>query len=95
MPIFSFPDDATWNEAARAVEFGVEVGEYAGRVRVGRSVFQAWLPSPTPEACLAAFHAERSRFERAVERKIARRQLTEDGNVELTRRDLEAAGDRP
>ncbi len=88
MPIFSFPDDAAWNEDRRAVEFGVEVGEYRGRVYVPRTVFQGLIPAPSPEACVEAYHLERQRFERAVERKIARRQLAEDGNVELTARDL-------
>jgi hypothetical protein len=31
---------------------------------------------------------QRTRFERAAERKLRRRQLTEDGNVEITGRDL-------
>lgn len=91
MPVFTFPDDARWDDAHRAVEFAVEVGEYRGRVRVPRAVFQGLIPSPSPEACMAAFHFDRQRFERATERKIARRQLTEDGNVELTLRDLREA----
>jgi len=88
MPVFAFPDDATWNEERRAVEFGVELGEYRGRVYVGRAVFQALIPSPTPVACVEAFHLDRLRFERAAEAKIARRALTDDGNVELTLKDL-------
>ena len=89
MPIFSFPDDASWNEATRAVEFGIEIGEYKGRVSVPRPVFQALLPmSPLPELCIEAYHLDRARFERAAERKIERRQLTEDGNIELTLKDL-------
>ncbi|HWK45112.1 MAG TPA: DUF1488 family protein [Stellaceae bacterium] len=89
MPVFTFPDDAIWNEERRAVEFGVEVGEYQGRVFVPRAVFQALLVgSPTPEASIAAFHLERSRFERAAEAKIKRRQLTPDGNLELGLGDL-------
>jgi hypothetical protein len=51
-------------------------------------VFQGLIPAPSPEACVEAYHLERQRFERAVERKIARRQLAEDGNVELTAREL-------
>jgi Protein of unknown function (DUF1488) len=89
LPIFTFPDDASWNEEARTVEFGIEIGEYKGRVSVKRQVFQALLAdAPFPERCLEAYHLDRSRFERAAERKIMRRQLTEDGNVELTLRDL-------
>jgi len=88
VPVFAFPDDATWNDERRAVEFGVELGEYRGRVYVPRAVFQGLIPAPTPEACVEAFHLDRMRFERAAERKIARRELTGDGNVELTLRDL-------
>ncbi len=89
MPIFSFPDDAAWNEERRAVEFGVELGEYRGRVMVGRAVFQSLLPiGPSPEACIEAFHLDRLRFERAAERKIASRALDPDGNLTLTLKDL-------
>jgi hypothetical protein len=34
------------------------------------------------------FHLQRTRFELVVERRLRRRQLTEDGNVEITGRDL-------
>jgi len=88
LPIFSFPDDAAWNEERRAVEFGVEVGEYQGRVFVSRAVFQALIPAPTPETCLGAYHLEREQFERAAERKIERRALSPDANIELTLSDL-------
>ena len=40
---FSFPEDAQWNADCQAVEFGVEVGEYQGVVRVPRRVFQRLL----------------------------------------------------
>ena len=60
-----------------------------GTVRIGRRVFQRLLDqSPTPERCMEAFHLQRTRFELIVERKIRRRQLTDDGNVEITGRDL-------
>jgi hypothetical protein len=90
LPIFAFPDDAEWNADRRAVEFGVELGEYRGRVYVPRAVFQGLIPAPTPEACVEAYHLDRTRFERAAELKIARRALTDDGNVELSLRDLTA-----
>ena len=86
---FTFPDDARWNAERQAVEFGVEIGEYHGVVRVLRRVFQRLLPdTPTPKRCVEAYHLQRTRFERAAERKLRRRQLTEDGNVEITGRDL-------
>jgi len=86
---FTFPEDARWNAERQAVEFGVEIGEYHGVVRVPRRVFQRLLPErPTPERCVEAYHLQRSRFERIAERKLRQRQLTEDGNVEISGRDL-------
>ena len=86
---FTFPDDAQWNAERQAVEFGVEIGEYHGVVRIPRRVFQRLLPdTPSPERCIEAYHLQRTRFERVTERKLRRRQLTEDGNVEITGRDL-------
>ena len=91
MNLFSFPDDARWNETARAVEFGVGIGEYRGLVRVPRLVFQRLLPNAaTPQGCLEAYHLHRSEFERAAETKVRARQLSEDGNIELNLRDLKA-----
>ena len=67
-----------------------------GTVRVHRRVFQRMLDqSPTPERCLEAFHLQRMCFELAVERKLRRRQLTDDGNVEITGRDLRERDPRP
>jgi hypothetical protein len=86
---FTFPEDARWNSKRMVVEFGVEIGEYRGVVRITRRVFQHLLhESPTPERCLEAYHLQRSRFELVAERKLRRRQLTEDGNIEITGRDL-------
>jgi hypothetical protein len=41
---FTFPEDARRNAERQAVEFGVEIGEYRGVVRVPRRVFQLLLP---------------------------------------------------
>jgi len=93
---FTFPEDARWNDEQKAVEFGVEIGEYRGVVRVPRRVFQRLLPErPTPERCVEAYYLQRTRFERVAERKLRRRQLTEDGNVEITGRDLREGAGRP
>jgi hypothetical protein len=47
----SFPENARWNAERQAVEFGVEIGEYRGVVRVPRRVFQRLLPErPTGSA---------------------------------------------
>ena len=93
---FRHPEDARRNAEPQAVEFGVEIGEYRGVVRVLRRVFQRLLPErPTPERCIEAYFLQRTRFESIAERKLRRRQLTEDGNVEITGRDLrENAGSR-
>jgi hypothetical protein len=34
--VLTFPDDARWSAERQAVEFGVEIGEYRGVVRVAR-----------------------------------------------------------
>ena len=86
---FSFPDDARWNDEQQALEFGVEIGEYRGVVRVPRRIFQRLLSErPTPERCVEAYYLQRARFESIAERKLRRRQLTEDGNVEINGRDV-------
>jgi hypothetical protein len=91
MPIFSFPDDAEWDDTLRAVTFSVEIGDYKGVVRVPRTVFQKLLPMrPTPELCVEAFHLERARFEQAAERCIRERRLAPDGQIELTTDDLKS-----
>jgi hypothetical protein len=49
-------------------------------------VFQCLLPErPTPEKCVETYYLQRTRFESIAERKLRRRQLTEDGNVESGR----------
>ena len=89
MVLFTFPEDARWNEALSAVEFGVGVGEYQGVVRVRRQVFRNMLDQrPTAQRCLEAYHLQRTRLELIAERKLRRRQLTDDLNIEITGRDL-------
>jgi Protein of unknown function (DUF1488) len=86
---FTFPEDARWDAERQAVEIGVEIGEYRGVVRVPRRVFQRLLPErPTPERCVETYYLQRTRCESIAERKLRRRQLTEDGNVEISGRDL-------
>jgi hypothetical protein len=86
---FRFPPDARWNPDRNTVEFGIGLGEYEGVVCVSRRVFQILLlEALTPERCLEAYHLHRTRLELIAERKVRRRQLTEDGNVEITGRDL-------
>jgi hypothetical protein len=91
---FIFPEDAHWNATRQAVEFGVEIGEYRGVVRVPRRVFQRLLlERPTRERCVEVYYLQRTRFESIAERKLRRRQLTEDGNVEITGRDVRERAD--
>jgi hypothetical protein len=71
------------------VEFGVEIGEYRGVVPVPRRLFpRLLLERPIPERCVEAYYLQRTRFECIAERKVRRRQFTEDGNVEIGGRDL-------
>jgi hypothetical protein len=86
---FRFPEDARWNAGRQVVEFGVGIGEYEGIVRVSRHVFRRFLDSAaTPERCIEAYHFQRTRLELVAERKVRSRQLADDGNVEITGRDL-------
>jgi hypothetical protein len=87
---FRFPPDARWNPQRSVVEFGIGIGEYEGVARVSRRVFQILLSeAPTRERCLEAYHLYRTRLELIAERKVRRRQLTDDGNIEITGRDLQ------
>ena len=98
MLFFEFPENASWNDKRDCVEFSVILGPYEGTVRVPRRVFQGLLDQrPTPERCIEAFHLQRTRFEMIAERKLRRRQLTDDGNVEIhrTRFTREDATGRP
>jgi len=89
MAFFSFPEDAEWNPQAQAVEFSVTIGGYEGKVRTPARVLRRLLGAPTtPENCLETYHLHRTQFEGAVEAKLSRKELAEDGNVELTGRDL-------
>ena len=86
---FRFPEDARWNADRQAVEFGVGIGEYEGVVRVSRQVFRRFLDgAATPERCIEVYHLQRTRLEVIAERKLRNRQLGDDGNVEITGRDL-------
>jgi hypothetical protein len=87
--LFAFPGEPEWNEPEGAVEFAVELGEYRGRVFVPARIFATILGHRAkPEDCLRVFHLESDRFERLAEAKIRARDLSDDGNVRLTGRDL-------
>lgn len=91
--LFRFPEDARWNADRQAVEFGIGIGEYEGVVAISRQVFRRFVDGAiTPERCVETYHLQRTEFERVAERKLRNRQLTEDGNVEITGRDLREGG---
>lgn len=93
MAFFSFPEDAHWNPRTEAVEFSVAIGGYEGTVRAPAELFSRLLGGRAmPEKCLETYHRQRTRFERAVEAKLRRRELADDGNVELVSRDLRPVG---
>lgn len=76
-----------------AVEFSVAIGGYEGTIRAPAELFSRLLGGrPVPEKCLETYHLQRTRFERAVEGKLRRRELADDGNVELVGRDLRLVG---
>ena len=55
------PEDARWNAERPAVEFGVEIRENRGVVRVPRRVFQGLLPErPTPRGVLRPYYCQRT-----------------------------------
>lgn len=87
--MFAFPEDERWNDGEDAVEFGVRLGDYEGKVFVPRRVFHALLGArPRAEGCIEHFHLNRTEFERIAEEKIRARQLDDDANIRLTGRDL-------
>jgi hypothetical protein len=52
-------------------------------------VFQRFIDGAvTPERCIEAYHLQRTRIELVAERKLRNRLLSDDGNVEITGRDL-------
>ena len=69
---FTFPEDARWNAEWQAVEFGVEIDDYSGVVRVPRRIFQRLLPErPTPERCVEACYLQRTQLsQRAVASRV-------------------------
>jgi hypothetical protein len=69
----------------RSRQCSVVIAQYEGTVRIARRVFRHLLDqSLTPERRMEAFDLQRTRSELMVERKLRRRQLTDDGNVDIT-----------
>jgi hypothetical protein len=81
---------------AQAIEFGGRDRRVSRRCEGPAARVSTPLPgTPHPLPCVEAYYLQQTRFESIAERKLRRRQLTEDGNVEITGRDLrENAGSR-
>ena len=47
---------------------------------------QSAVRRATREQCVQAYYLQRPRFERIVKRKLRQRQLTDDGNIEISGR---------
>ena len=73
------------------MEFGVEIGEYRGVVRVPRRVFQRLPPEPPTPRVRRGVLPPADPVREHGQRKLYRPQLTEDGNVEISGRDLRGA----
>ena len=80
---FTFPEDARWNADRRVQRRPWRV---PGIVRVP-AAFRRHRRSPTPERCMESYTSS-GQVRDIVERKLRKRQLTDDGNVEITGRDL-------
>jgi len=75
------PNGRPWSSGSRSASTAAWSGS--------RGAFSALLPErPAPEKCVEADYLQRTRFESIAERKLRRRQLTKDGNVEISGRDL-------
>jgi hypothetical protein len=71
------------------VEFGARSANTLAWSGFHGECSQRLLPErPTAERCVEAYYLRRTRFESIAERKLRRRQLSEDGNVKITGRDL-------
>ncbi|HLG88731.1 MAG TPA: DUF1488 family protein [Alphaproteobacteria bacterium] len=94
--LFTFPDDARWDEAEDAVLFTVQIGEYRGNVAVSRRVLQSLAGRRLkPEECVEQFHMNRTGFERAAEAKVKALDLDEDANIRIRATDLKPSRTGP
>jgi|HubBroStandDraft_3_1064219.scaffolds.fasta_scaffold92007_3 hypothetical protein len=75
------PSGRPWSPGSRSVSAAACSGAAARDPR-------ATAGAAHPEPCVEANYPQRTRFECIAERKLRRRQLTEDGNVEISGRDL-------
>ena len=86
---FTFPDDARWNAERQAVEFCVEIGNTTASCGYPGACFSACCRRrPPPNAALKHTICSGHALRGVAEQKLRWRQVTEDGNVEITGRDL-------
>jgi hypothetical protein len=75
------PSGRLWSSASRSASTTAWSGSHG-------ACFNAFPERPTSERCVEAYYLQQTRFESIAERKLRRRQLTEDGNVEICGPDL-------
>jgi hypothetical protein len=81
LPNAGMPSARPWSSGSRSASTAAWSGCSARLPRL--------LPErPTPERSFEADYFQRTRFEGIAERKLRGRQLTEDGNVGISGRDL-------
>lgn len=89
--LFTFPDDARWDDAEDAVLFTVQIGEYRGNVVVPRRVLQSVAGRRLkPEECVEQFHMNHTGFERVAEAKVRALDLDQEANIRIRAGDLQA-----
>ncbi len=87
--MFAFSEEAAWNPERRAVEVEFNVGQLSGILIVPDTVFQRLLGGkPAGEACVAAYHAHRTVFERAAEAKARAGGFEPNDDIRLDVADL-------
>jgi hypothetical protein len=85
---FTFPEDARWNAERQAFEFGVEIGQYRGVVTVPRLCSSAYSRSGPPPRSASRPTTASGPGSRVSPSGRSPCQLTEDGKVEISGRDL-------
>jgi hypothetical protein len=79
---FTFPEGAAGTPSSRRWSLGSRSASTKALSGFGGGCSNAYcLSGTTPERCVEAYYLQRTRFESVAERKLRRRQLTEDGNV--------------
>jgi hypothetical protein len=87
VPVSSEADTPTWRADVDALAF--QPRGHRGLCMVHRHAFRTLLrQTPSPEACVAFYHAHVDAFQAAAGIKIQRTSMVADANFHLTSRDL-------